>query len=1140
MRWVKLMLTPVAALGLAASAISVGGMLLSSVGEQTAARVDSPSDTRREAASAFAKLPVSFIENRGQTDDRVKYYALGGRYSFYMTPTEVMLDFARPPAANTTGSGEQPTREELALALKFLGGNPNVEPKGTDRAPGVINDLRGSDPSQWRTDIPQYRDVVYSDLWPGIDLRLREQSGVLKYEFHVAPGASPSDIQLAYSGAESLSVSGDGGLQISTGLGTLQDSAPLSYQDISGVRVPVTSRYIVGAGANQTARFSFGVGAFQPDHELVIDPGVQYTTFLGGNAADTGEGIAVNSAGNAFVTGTTQSPDYPTTAGTFRRTGAAQNFADVFVTKLNPAGSALVYSTFVGGSDMEFGHGLAIDSAGNAYVTGTTKSSNFPTTAGAFDRTLNIPPNCPRCATDNTDGFVFKLNAAGSGLTYSTYLGGTDIDSPRGIAVDGSGSAFVTGETLSGDLPTTAGAFRRTLSGEYDMFVTKLNPAGSALTYSTFLGGTLSDDGQRISVDSGGNAYAMGFSRSSDFPTTAGAFDTTFSGGFDVTLTKLNSAGSALVYSTYLGGTEFDTGGGLTVDSAGSAFVAGTTPSADFPTTPGAYDTVLSSSEAFVTKFNAAGSALVYSTFVGGSAGDSFSSVVLDTAGNAWLTGNTGSSDYPVTPGAPDTTYNGGATDATIAEMNANGSALLFATFLGGSQSEGAGGYDIARDPSGNVYVTGLTYSQDFPATTGAFDTVWNGDLTIFWGDAFVVKLDINASSSTPPAPPAVPAAPTLLAPSNASSQPQPISFDWSDTASTVSYSIQIDDSSAFSAPLVRDQSVTSSFFAATGLATTTHFWRVRAVNSAGVASPWSAVRSFTPQPAPPPAQLSTIDLNPSTVVGGNTSAGTVVMDVAATDGAVISLSSSNSTVASVPATTTVAPNGFTGTFAITTSAVAASTTVTITATYNGATRSAPLTVTPTAAEVSLQSVTISPSSVAGGSNTSGFVTLSGGAPAAGATVSLASSNPAVASVPADVTVGAGSTAWGFTVTTASVSSTTPVTITATYNGVSRTAAVTVTAAAPPPPPPPPPQNVTVTVSATGRSGETVVSTPAGISVRVGSTGSASFASGTSITLRVSSGRDVIWSGACSSGGSKTKTCTFTANANSTVGANVQ
>jgi hypothetical protein len=605
-----------------------------------------------------------------------------------------------------------------------------------------------------------------------------------------------------------------------------------------------------------------------------------------------------------------------------------------------------------------------------------------------------------------------------------------------------------------------------------------------------------------------------------------------------VTLTKLNPAGSALVYSTYLGGSDFDGASGLVVDGAGNAYVSGSTPSLDWPTTAGAFDRVNNNNDAFVTKLNATGSALVYSTFVGGSDFDALGAIVLDTAGNAWLAGNTSSTDFPVSAGAPDATFNGGGSDAVIAELNATGSALPFATFLGGTNSEGA--IDVARDPVGNIYITGQTFSMDFPATVGAFDTVFNGDLSIFWGDAFVTKLDINATTSTPVAPPGLPAAPTLLSPANASSQPQPIQFDWNDVAQAVSYQIQIDDSSTFSAPLVRDQNVTSSFLVVTGLSTVTHSWRVRGINSAGQPGAWSAVRTVTPQAAPPPARLATIDLNPTTVEGGTSSAGTVVTDVSATDGAVMSLSSSNPAVASVPPTVTVPPNGFAGTFTVTTAAVSAPTTAVITATYNGDSRSATLTITPVGGGVVLNSVVMSPPTVNGGDGTSGIVFLSAAAPAGGTVVALSSSNPAVASVPSSVTVGAGATNWGFPVTTSSVSATTSVTISATLNGLTRTAVLTVNAATPPPPPPPPPTNVTVTVSVTGRSGETITSTPAGISARTGSSGSAQFASGTSVTLRDANGRDVIWSGACSSGGNKAKTCTFTANANSTVTANVQ
>jgi hypothetical protein len=1104
-----------------ASAITAVGAI-GPEGGGTAYGAPAPKATHAVAPQrAFAAMPLAFVENLGQTDSRVRYYALGNHYAFFATRDELMLSLTKDKPAS-----------QLALALRFVGHNRNATPTGARRAPGTVNFLRGKDAGKWQTGLARYRDIVYRELWPKIDLRLHQRAGALKYEFHVRPGARVSDIRLAYAGATGLALDARGALRIRTGLGVLRDSAPVSYQRIAGKRVPVPSRYILKSGGT-SARFAFAVGAYRHDQALVIDPGIQFTTFLGGGSNEIGAGIAVDANGNSYIGGTTQSPDFPTTTGAFKRTGAGSNFPDVFVTKLNPTGTALVYSTFVGGSDMEFGNGIAIDGAGNAYVTGTTKSSNFPTTSGAFDRSANIPANCPRCASDHTDGFVFKLNASGSALTYSTYLGGTDIDSPRGITVDGSGSAYVVGETPSGDFPATAGAFRRTNSGQYDMFVTKLNPTGSALAYSTFVGGTQVDNGQQVSVDSGGNAYVLGFTSSTDFPTTSGAFDTTANGAFDATVTKLNPAGSALVYSTYLGGAGFDNGSDVTVDGGGNAYIAGGTGSTDFPTTPGAFDTTSDGSDGFVTKLNSSGSAAVYSTVFGGTGSDSATGIVLDTSGNAWLSGSTTSADFPVSADAADGSFNGGS-DAIIAELNASGSALPYATFLGGSQSDGAS--DIGRDSAGNLYVTGSTQSRDFPATTGAFDTVWNGDPTIFWGDAFVTKLSLTGGT-TPPAPPPVPTAPTLLAPANASSPAQPVGFDWSDVTGAATYNIQIDDSSAFTAPLVRDVSVTASDYLTSGLATTTQFWRVRGVNTAGTPGAWSAARSFTPQAAPPPTALTNLDVNPSTVAGGEASSGTVIVSVAAPDTTVVSLSSSNTAVASVPASVTVPTGGFTGTFTITTFAVAASTTVTITASYNGTSRTAPLTVTPAGAPPpapALQGLLVSPDSVAGGSGSQGVVTLSGAAPAGGTTVSLSSANSGVASVPTSVTVAEGSSNAVFAISTGAVAATTTVTISASANGVTRTATLTVTTA------PPPPQTATLTVTASGRGGERVTSNPAGISAPTGTSGSASFAVGTSITLSVSNGRSAIWSGACSSGGSKTRTCTFTLSGTAAVTANVQ
>ena len=460
-----------------------------------------------------------------------------------------------------------------------------------------------------------------------------------------------------------------------------------------------------------------------------------------------------------------------------------------------------------------------------------------------------------------------------------------------------------------------------------------------------------------------------------------------------------------------------------------------------------------------------------------GTSSEGANGIVLDAAGNAWVTGISSSADLPVTSDAHDPSFNGVA-DAFVAELSADGSSLLYSTYLGGTQSEG--GDDIARDPNGDIYVVGHTYSIDFPTTAGAFES------------------------------------------------------------GAASYTIQIDDSSAFTAPLVREQqSITVTRYATVGLAATPHFWRVRAVNAAGVPGAWSAARTFTPGAAPPAATLSTFETNPSTVVGGNVSSGTVVLSVGAPEGgAQIALASTNPAVASVPATVIAPTLSFTGTFAITTSPVVTTTTVTITAAYNGATRTATVTVTPASAAPlpGVQSLVLNPASVTGGANSVVTITLSGAAPQGGAVVTLWNGNPAAATIPASVMVLAGARTATFNASTSAVTVTTPLSLLATYNGTNKSAVLTVIPSATPPPLPP--QGATLTVTATGRSGERATSAPAGISVNTGTSGAASFASGTSVTLSVSDGRDAIWSGACSSSGSKR--CTFTLTGSAGVSANVQ
>ncbi|MBI5293193.1 MAG: SBBP repeat-containing protein [Chloroflexi bacterium] len=387
--------------------------------------------------------------------------------------------------------------------------------------------------------------------------------------------------------------------------------------------------------------------------------GLVYSTFLGGSTNDYGNAIAVDGSGNAYVTGYTISSNFPTTPGAFDTTCNCVSYGEAFVTKLNAAGSGLVYSTYLGGSVYDSGQALAVDGSGNAYVTGKTSSSDFPTTPGALDTSSN----------GGTDAFVTKLNAGGNGLVYSTFVGGIWNDYGYAVAVDGGGNAYVTGNTNSIDFPATTGAFDTSQNGNADAFVTKLNADGSGLVYSTFLGGSNDDIGYSLAVDESGNAYVTGETASSDFPTTPGALDTSSNGGTDAFVTKLNAAGSGLVYSTFLGGSSNDRGKAIAVDSSGNAHVTGNTSSSDFPTTPGAFDTVLNGGDAFVTKLNAAGSGLVYSTFLGGSNSDYGYAIAVDGSGDAYVTGYATSTDFPTTPGAFDTGFNGDYNDAFVTKM---------------------------------------------------------------------------------------------------------------------------------------------------------------------------------------------------------------------------------------------------------------------------------------------------------------------------------------------------------------------------------------------------------------------------------------------------------------------------------------
>jgi carbohydrate binding protein with CBM6 domain/beta-propeller repeat-containing protein len=635
---------------------------------------------------------------------------------------------------STPGRREAPAQAmPVAIRMSIVGAAPAPLVSGLEELPGKANYFIGKDPAKWRTNVPTYAKVHYREIYPGIDLVYYGNQRQLEYDFVVAPGADPNKIVLGFKGADKIEIDAQGDLVLDAPGGAIRQHKPVIYQEIDGVRQEIAGSY-VRKSAN---RVGFKVAAYDQSRPLIIDPVVlSYSTYLGGTGNDTGAGIAVDANGNAYVTGSASS-GFPTTPGAFNATGGG-----VFVTKLNAAGTALVYSTYLG---IGSGGAIAVDADGNAYVTGSA-SSDFPTTPGALNAT-------------GGGVFVTKLNATGSALVYSACFGGSRWEKGNGIAVDAMGHAYVTGSTLSADFPTTAGAFQPIFGGgpsdengkpPEDAFVTKLNPTATGLIYSTYLGGIGDDHGNGIAIDPDGNAYVTGDTKAINFPTTPTSFQPVFGGARDAFVTKLHATGSLLLYSTYLGGSDDDIGYAIAVDAGGNAFVTGQTLSANFPTTPGAFQSPASNgfpNSAFVTKLHSTGSTLVYSTCLGGTGVEIAFGIALDASGNAYVTGATGSSDFPTTPGAFQPNF-AGFQDAFVTKVNPAGAGLVYSTYLGGSDADQGSG--IAVDVAGNAYVTGFTRGANFPTTAGAFQPVFGGAQFYGDGDAFVAKI----AEATQPSPP--------------------------------------------------------------------------------------------------------------------------------------------------------------------------------------------------------------------------------------------------------------------------------------------------------------------------------------------------------------------------------------------------
>src|SRR3989454_180590 len=515
---------------------------------------------RKSTEEAYGSIPLSFELNRGQADSTVKYLARGSGYVLFLSGDRALLALGQRVRAGKktrTASAHFPSLpvgavslKPAALQLKILRASPNARVSAFGELPGRSNYFIGNDPTKWKTNIPNYSKVRYEGVYPGVDLVFYGSQGRLEYDFVLGAGVNPEVVSLGVEGAKKTRLSLSGDLILRVGGGEVVFQKPSAYQVKGDGRVAVAARFVL-TGAK---RVGFEVGPHDSRLPLVIDPVLSYSTYLGGTNSDQGIGIAVDSTGNAYVTGTTLSADFPTTAGAFNQTfnttacvtitGSRPCF-DVFVAKLNPAGSALVYSTFLGGRDDDSSTRIAVDVAGNAYVTGTTASSDFP---------LVTPLPFPNNALQGSnDAFVTKLNATGSALLYSTYLGGTSTDQGLGISVDAFGSAYVTGCAGSADFPVSATPAQASNAGGGDAFVTKLSSGGATRVCSTFLRGTGNDPGPGIAVASSGNAYVTGITSSTNFP-TVNPVQPANAGGSDAFVSKLNPAGSALVYSTYLGG----------------------------------------------------------------------------------------------------------------------------------------------------------------------------------------------------------------------------------------------------------------------------------------------------------------------------------------------------------------------------------------------------------------------------------------------------------------------------------------------------------------------------------------------------------------------------------------------------------
>ncbi|PKM78557.1 MAG: hypothetical protein CVU90_02125, partial [Firmicutes bacterium HGW-Firmicutes-15] len=710
---------------------------------QSFAREVNP-EQKVQTEKLLAQLPLNFIQNLGQLDKQVLFYTQGRNQALYFTSRGLTFSFNQSQDSSDknklldlTGdikSGQaSSTPQRWAVKLDFIGASPSAQALGEAAVPTKISYFKGS-PQDWQTGIDSYSRLVYPDLWPGIDLIFKGDAGSLKYEFVVSPGADPAQIRLAWRGASSVRIDEQGQMEIKTPLGSFIDEAPLVWQEGGGKRTAVAASYSLEAKQQDNVLWGFNLGSYDPGRELIIDPAfLDYCGYIGGSSRDDGYSIAVDSSGRAYVTGTTAS----TAAAGFPVSGGPDSSYnggayDVFVARVAADGLSLEYCSYIGGSDVEVGNGIAVDSSGRAYVTGHTSS-----TGQGF-------PVCGGLGSGPVGAFVARVASDGLSLEYCGYIGGSDVEVGNAIAVDSSGRAYVTGYTNSTEnqeFPVSEGPDSSHNGGE-DVFVVRVASDGDSLEYCGYIGGSNNERGTGIAVDSSGRAYVTGYTDSTEttFPVNGG-LDSSYNGGnYDAFVARVASDGNSLEYCGYIGGSKNDQGAGIAVDSSGRAYVTGYTKSTKgqgFPASGGPDSSHNGGEDVFVARVAEDGLSLEYCSYIGGSKDEQGTGIAVDSSGRAYVTGYTSSSQSQGFPasGGPNSSLEGGR-DVFVARVAGDGHSLDYCGYIGGSQPDM--GYGIAVDGEGIAYVTGYTESAQnkwFPVSGGP-DIIHNGA-----EDAFVARV---------------------------------------------------------------------------------------------------------------------------------------------------------------------------------------------------------------------------------------------------------------------------------------------------------------------------------------------------------------------------------------------------------------